>query len=129
MADRSGSKYAGITLNWNYQHRTVDLSLPNYISTVLFKYDHPKPSKRQDSPHYCVSSSFGSNTQKSFPDDNSDFLTYLETKRIQQIVGSLLFYEREVDLTLHVALISVARQQSKATLQTKRSINQLLDYC
>ena len=46
-----------------------------------------------------------------------------------QIVGRLLYYARAVDSTLNVALSTLAAKQNKPTLQTKKKIIQLLDYC
>ena len=50
-------------------------------------------------------------------------------KRIQRIVGSLLYYVRTVDLTMLMALSTIAREQAKATEQTEQRTNQLLNYC
>ena len=49
--------------------------------------------------------------------------------RIQQILGTLLYYSRMVDPTMLVAISSLASQQSKATTLTLKNLNQLLDYC
>ena len=35
VLDPTGSKYCGITLEWDYEKRTVDLSIPNYVPTKL----------------------------------------------------------------------------------------------
>jgi hypothetical protein len=34
-ADWTGSKYIGLTLNWDYKARTCDLSMPDYIDKAL----------------------------------------------------------------------------------------------
>ena len=49
--------------------------------------------------------------------------------RIQQILGTLLYYERMVDPTLLVALSDLETQQTKETHLTIKKLNQLLDYC
>ena len=51
-------------------------------------------------------------------------------KRIQQIVGSILYlhYARAVDLTVLMALSTIAGEQAKATEHTERTVEQLLDY-
>lgn len=49
-------------------------------------------------------------------------------KRIQQIVGSILYYARAVDLTVLMALSSIASEQAKPTDKTKHASAQLLDY-
>jgi hypothetical protein len=48
--------------------------------------------------------------------------------RIQQIVGSFLYYGRAVNITILKALNSLARQQSKPTQTTAKQTDHLLDY-
>ena len=43
--DWNGNLFFGISLNWNYQDRTVDLCIPGYIGKVLQKFQHKKPNK------------------------------------------------------------------------------------
>jgi hypothetical protein len=38
--DWTGSLYCGITLNWDYTNKHVDLSLPGYIKDSLHKFQH-----------------------------------------------------------------------------------------
>jgi hypothetical protein len=40
-SDWNGGAYCGLTLDWDYKKRTVDLSTPGYIKTTLHKYQHP----------------------------------------------------------------------------------------
>jgi hypothetical protein len=49
-------------------------------------------------------------------------------KRIQQIIGTIMYYARAVDLTTLVALSSIASEQTKATQNTENRVTQLLDY-
>ena len=35
VLDSIGSKYCGITVEWDYEKITVDLSMPNYVPTKL----------------------------------------------------------------------------------------------
>ena len=35
----SGSRYAGITLNWDYANKFVDISVPNYTKNKLKDLD------------------------------------------------------------------------------------------
>jgi hypothetical protein len=48
--------------------------------------------------------------------------------RIQDIVGSLLYYARAVDNKLLVALSAIATRQAKATLATEQAVDLLLNY-
>ena len=38
--DWTGGLYCGITLEWNYKQRYVDISMPNYAKKKLTKYEH-----------------------------------------------------------------------------------------
>jgi hypothetical protein len=41
----NGTAYCGLTLDWDYKNRTVDLSMPGYIKAALHKYQHPAPAR------------------------------------------------------------------------------------
>jgi hypothetical protein len=41
--DWTGELYLGIKLKWDYKNRTVDLSMPNYVSEALHKFQHSAP--------------------------------------------------------------------------------------
>jgi hypothetical protein len=49
-------------------------------------------------------------------------------KRVQDIVGTLLYYEQAVDPTLLTALNSIATHQANGTTAVAESCQQLLDY-
>ena len=93
MLDPTGSKYCGIMLEWDYENRTVDLSVPNYVPKKLKEFDHPDPSRPHHVP-YKATPSF-SNSQKPVPADDSPPLSKERTKCIQNIAGSFLYYGRK----------------------------------
>jgi hypothetical protein len=80
-------------------------------------------------PHAWQKPTFGQTTQLPFPEDLSESLSATEITRIHQIVGTLLYYTRAVDMTLLVALNSLASEQSKGTQHTAKAIVQILNYC
>ena len=49
-------------------------------------------------------------------------------KRIQYIVGDLLFYGRSDDTKILVTLNTIGTQQAAATEDTNEAVNQMLDY-
>ena len=61
-------------------------------------------------------------------DDTSAPLNAAGIKRLQGIVGALLYYARAVDKKLLVALNVIGTQQAAATEATAAAISQLLDY-
>jgi hypothetical protein len=49
--DWTGGLYCGITLKWDYDARTVDISMPGYILKQLLKYLHSNPKRPQHAPY------------------------------------------------------------------------------
>ena len=128
-ANWGGTVYCGIIINWDYANRTVDLSMTNYISSMLHKYQHPTPKRAQHSPHPWNIPTYGTTQQLTKATDTTDPLELSEVKRIQKIVGTLLFYAQSVDATMLVDLGTIEEQQSIATQTTSKFVNHLLYYC
>jgi hypothetical protein len=46
--DWEGTRYIGLTLDWDYKNGRVNLSMPGYIKRALQRFEHSKPTKRLD---------------------------------------------------------------------------------
>ncbi len=129
--DWEGTKFAGIDLDWNYAKRHCDravrLSMNGYIQKVLDKYNHQPPAKPQHSPAKHRPIQYGAKSQTVHV-DNSPSLDLPAIRRIQAIVGSLLYYARAVDNKLLVALSAISARQAAATEETLAAVHHLLDY-
>ena len=68
-------------------------------------------------------------TQYAKDGDDSPLLSNEDTKYIQAVAGTLLYYARAVDPTILTALSSIATEQAKPTENTLKKVKQLLDYC
>ena len=126
--DMDGSYMLGMTLKWNYHNKHVDISMSNYIQKALTKFAHPLPTKHQAQPHEWIPPTYGQKIQYSHEPAPSPLLSTKETTRIQEIVGTLLYYARAVDPTMLPAINDIGSQQSKPTATTARHLCQLLDY-
>ena len=126
--DMKGSYMLGMTLKWDYINRHVDISMPNYINKMIQKFFHPKPKRHQAQPHQWFPPQYGQKTQYAHEPAPSPSLSSKDTTRIQQIVGTLLYYARAVDPTMLPAINDISSQQSKPTETTASHLCQLLDY-
>jgi len=126
--DWDGKLYCGISLKWDYDARHVDISMPGYITKLLEKFQHPPPAKPQHSPHPAPRRTFKPPSQSPIAHDTSPPLPQDRLKRVQQIVGAILYYARAVDITTLVALSAIAATQSCPTEQTEKHLHHLLDY-
>ena len=131
--DWEGTEFAGIDLTWNYRarhaNRTCRKYMNGYIAKVLLKYGHPFPKKPQLSPHRHREISYGAKEQLAPEDDTSPPLDSQGTKRVQGIVGALLYFAFAVDNKLLVGLSAIGSRKASATQRTSEAINQILDYC
>jgi hypothetical protein len=126
--DWNGALYCGLALKWDYLARTVQLSMPGYVEAALNKFQHPLPTKPQHAPHAWAQPVYGQSVQAPTPDDTSAPLDPKAITRIQQIVGTLLYYARAVDSSMLVALGTLAEEQTKGTENTGKAVVQLLNY-
>jgi hypothetical protein len=61
--DWEGKLYCGILLKWDYENRTVDLSMPGYIENALHKFQQKLPNKPQHAPYPARKPQYGSKVQ------------------------------------------------------------------
>jgi hypothetical protein len=117
--DWAGTLFSGITIQWNYADKYVDISMPHYIPAMLHQFQHQKPAKHQGAPHSWTAPMYGALVQYATPSDDSPILSATKITTIQQKVGTLLYYMPSA-LTLYVSCLGnnyVFPGQSHATHQ------------
>jgi hypothetical protein len=126
--DWAGSLYLAMTIDWDYHNHTVDIFMPGYGTKALDRFQHNACGRTQHSPHAWTKPQYGSHPQLTPAPDDTDLLPPSTLTRIQEIVGTLLFYGRAIDSTMLVALGTIASQQSKGTQAMAQALTQLLNY-
>jgi hypothetical protein len=116
-----------MTLKWDYNKRTCDISMPGYVSNVLSKFQHDAPKHPQHTPSRYVTPVYGAKTQYATRDETPP-LAAQQCLTIQKVTGSVLYYSRAVDLTVLMPLNDIATEQPKATEKMQAATNQILDY-
>jgi hypothetical protein len=127
--DWTGTLYCGLTLKWDYDVGTVDLSMPGYIAKALHNFKSPPPTRPQHSPHVWAKPNYGAKTQFTEDEDTSAPLDDAGRKHLQKAIGTLLYYARAIDNTLLVALGTLSSAQAKGTQATTQALTQVLNYC
>ena len=102
--------------------------MDDLITNLRAKFDHPNPKKPQHSSHRHTSIIYGAKVQYAAENPTSPPLDSTKKLRIQQLVGAICYYARDIDNKLLVALIKLAQQQSSPTDYANRDMLQLLDY-
>ena len=119
--DWEGALYCGVSLKWDYDNQTVDLSMPGYVINALIRFQHPVPYRPEYSPHQWTAPAFGSTQpQMATPIDSTEPLPAAGITLVQQVVGTFLFYARAVDNTMLVALGSFAAQLPRTRQKQSR---------
>ena len=78
-----------------------------YIEHALQRFCHDKPSQPQHAPHKWEKPQYGAKIQYVNAPDN--------ITRVQQVLGTLLYYGPAVDNTMLTAIGSITMQQAKGT--------------
>lgn len=102
--------------------------MPGYVEKALQRFQHITPTWPQHAPHAWIPPQYGATTQLTNPIDDSPNLDKTQTKRLQQIIGVFLYYGRALDLTMLVALGTLAAAQAEGTQATIAACTQLLNY-
>jgi hypothetical protein len=116
-----------MTLKWDYDTRTCDISMPGNVSNVLSKFQNDSPKHPQHTPSRYVTPVYGAKTQYATKDETPP-LTAQQCLTIQKVTGSVLYYVRAVDPTVLMPLKDILTEQTKATEKTQAATNQMLDY-
>jgi hypothetical protein len=102
--------------------------MPGYLSKALLQFKHSTLKKKQNLLHPHVTLQYETKIQYTADDDDSYPLNKEETKYVQKVAGTLLYYGRAVDNTILPKLSTIATEQAKPTKKTMEVIKQLLDY-
>ena len=94
----------------------------------LLEYGHSKPTHPQLTPHKHSEIKYESKKQLRHEDGNITNLDATGVKSIQSIIRALLYYARDVDNKILVALSAIGDQQVAFPESTTDSTKQLLDY-
>jgi hypothetical protein len=102
--------------------------MPGYVKNALHKFRHPQPERQVDAPHIWNKPTYGALVQYAPQTDQQAQLPAPEITKLQQKVGTLLYYSIAVGPTMLVALGTIAANQSKATAMTANAVVKLLNY-
>jgi hypothetical protein len=104
----TGSLYLAMTLNWDYIHSKVNISMPGYVAKALERFQPTSTCRAEHSPHAWSKPVYGTHSQLTSPVDDTALLPQSALTRIQEITGTLLFYAHAIDCTMLVALDTIA---------------------
>ena len=104
--------------------------MPNYVQHALHRLHNYLPTRLQHAPHRHNKPVYGQKIQfaESQDDSREVFLSASAKTLIQQIIGIFLYYGIPLDLTMLVALGTLATQQSKPTESLWNYITWFLNY-
>ena len=128
LTDWEGRNYLGLTINWNYNRGYVDILIPEYATKALEQLQHPNPKRPQYAPHFWTVPAYVKRLKMAPAPNESDLPDKENTKKIQSIVGTLLYYARSVDTAMLQEINEISRVKSKPTKDTDTKASMLLDY-
>jgi hypothetical protein len=121
--DWNGTVYSGITLDWDYNKRICDISIPGYIFNVLNKFQHGTPKTPQHTPSRYITPVYGAKMQYATQDETPPPPFGQTMHYHPKITGSVLYYSRAVDPKVIMPLNDIATEQTTATKKTPQQAN------
>ena len=88
--------HIGRALGWDYYKMEVLVSMPNYVTKALHKFQHPTPKRAQYGPHQWMRSNYGAEKQLATPLDTSLTIPEERKRRIHNIIVTILYYDGTV---------------------------------
>jgi hypothetical protein len=125
--DDSGSKYLGMDINHDINNNTITIAMHNYIHKALELFQAQELTTA-GSPITYTPPVYGLKVQPQELVDETNLISPERKRRIQQIVGKLLYYARAVDPTMIAAINKVASQQARPTEEVEVQSIRLLQY-
>ena len=104
--------------------------MPDYVKKTLARLQHTPKVSPQYSPHAHIPIVYATRNTRQYATapDTSPLLNPKDTKYIQSVTGSFLYYARALDHTILPALNEIASEQSTPTEKTMCKAQRLMDY-
>ena len=113
-SDWEGKRYSGVSLDWDYNARTVRCSMPGYVKAALEEFNHKRPNQQQHVP---------SKTTDHRLSGGARLLTKKEITFIQRVTGKFLYYARAAGCAMLRALSGIATKTVNGTTEAMGAIN------
>ena len=84
--------------------------MPGYIEKILLQHAHKTPARPQHSPYKPPPKKYGEASQDPVPEDMTNKIDEKHLKRVQQVIGGVLYYAHVVDCTVLTVLSSVSSE-------------------
>ena len=84
----------------------------NYIKRILQRFFHVIPRCQEHPPYSWATPLFGSKNQLTAPIDACSALSSSERTRIQEVLGTLFYNTRRIEISLYVALNDIGAKKS-----------------
>ena len=97
------------------------------MAKLLQQFLHTTPKIPENQTHQHVQPQYGTKVQFTEPEDKTLFLQPKDIKKLQQITGAMLYYERAVYFTFMTNLNELAYAQTNGTQATMRATEKLMD--
>ena len=124
--DQKGTKFVGLTINYNRNKRYLDISCPGYVAKVLKRFAHRNITPCE-TPMTYTPPKYGAQTQYATTDTTHD-LTPAEVLEAQKIIGCILWYSRLVDAPTLPAVSKAATSLGDRKASLNAQLNQLLGH-
>ena len=123
-----GSKYSGLTLDWEYAQRLVTLPTPNYVFMALRRFYRNTPAKPVCSSDKFELPACGAKVQHATQESSGTAIYEYAIQFMHQVAGVFLCHARALHNTMLVTSNDISRQQASAITSIMDTIDHFLDH-
>jgi hypothetical protein len=127
--DLEGKKYVGLTIDYDREAGTLDISMPGYVDKLLKRFQD-RDIRPAESPIIYTPPVYGAKAQMIAADDPADStqLSDAKHKTLQEILGTALYYAKMVDLPTLPAVSMLATDLSTKRMSLEARADRLLGH-
>jgi hypothetical protein len=127
--DWDATKALGLSLLWDYDKRTVQVSMPGYCEKALKRFGVVRSDRPVLSPAPFQAPVYGRRgAPPATAPDTSPPASEADQLRLQQVCGVFLYWARALDTLSHYALSKLCSQQGSPTEKTMKDVDLFLQY-
>ena len=118
--------YSRVALEFDYDERTCKMLIPGYVKQALINFHH-EFNNATHSPSPFKAPVYGQKIQIATI-NKTNSMTTVQTKLLQEVCGTFLYYARAVNCTILHGLNDLATRSKEGTQKIVKALNHFLDY-
>ena len=122
-----GANHIGLTIDWNYRNKYVNISISGYINRTLLKFLHIALTRQCHTLHQWSVPIYDQKVKYVLPTSTLRIIDKKQTTCIQASNCTYLYYACALDPCMLPAINEISAQHAQSTKYTNKKVDMLTD--